>query len=95
MTAPLVGCSNPGFYIAELDLPNWLALGQIDQLGVQFVSFNASVPNELVYVDGPSCNPAAQDNYYVGITPPPGAVFLLSSPNGCNGSLTVNFGTVD
>ena len=88
----LVACSNPGFFATNFALPSWLTLAQVTQLAVQFSSINTTT-GLTDYADGPNCNPSTPNNYYVGIVPPPGYASLLSSPTGCNGSFTPNFGT--
>ena len=92
VNATLVACSDPGFFVSDFDLPYWLNRTDMAQLAMQFSSLNTTT-GLTDYVDGPSCDPSTPDNYYVGIVPLPGQVSLLSSPNGCNGSVTADFGT--
>jgi len=92
VNATLVACSDPGFFVSDFDLPYWLNQTDMAQLAMQFSSLNTTT-GLTDYVDGPSCDPSTPDNYYVGIVPLPGQVSLLSSPNGCNGSVTADFGT--
>jgi len=61
-------------------------------LAIQFSSLDTTT-GLTDYADGPSCNASTPNNYYFGIAPLPGQVSLLSSPNGCNGSVTTDFGT--
>jgi len=88
--ATLVACSDPSFFASDFTLPYWLSPSEVGQLGMQFSSFN-TLSETVVYIDAPNCDISNPD-YYLGSVPPPGQVSLLSSPDGCNGSVTTNFG---
>jgi len=88
LQADLIGCTPYGFFFADLALPDWLTTTEIGELAVQF----GSIDGLSEYIDGPNCNPSTPDNFYIGMVPLPGTTSLVSSPNGCNGSLTSNFG---